>query len=178
MSYLKRLGLIALVSVAAAQSARAQRPVEVAPNAPQDRPVTAIFRCQLEALRRAIAPLSAAGRASFPAARERFERGLPKGETFFVSTWLHDSAGREELVFVAVDSVTGAKDATQIAGRIWSAVELVRGYRYRQPYTFAIGNLVDWMIAKPDGSEEGNEVGKFMDTYVPPATCVSSKSTG
>jgi len=177
MSYLKYsrvIASVALFSIAVAQAAHAQRPVEVAPTAPRDRPVTATFRCQLEALRRAIAPLSAAGRASFPAARERFERGLPPHHTFFVSTWVHDSAGREELVFVAVDSVTGARDATQIAGRIWSPVELVRGFRYRQPYTFGIANLVDWMIAKPDGSEEGNEVGKFMDTYVPPASCADS----
>jgi len=174
MSCLKSLRHIAIFSVVAAQVARAQRPVEVAPNAPQDRPVTATFRCQLEAVHRAIAPLSAAGRASFPAARERFERGLPKGQTFFVSTWLHDSAGREELVFVAVDSVTGAKAATQIAGRIWSPVQTVRRYRYRQPHTFPIAELVDWMIARPDGSEEGNEVGKFLDNYAPPATCADS----
>jgi hypothetical protein len=30
------------------------------------------------------------------------------------------------------------------------------------------------MIAKPDGSEEGNVVGKFLDTYRPPATCGES----
>jgi hypothetical protein len=27
------------------------------------------------------------------------------------------------------------------------------------------------MISNPDGSEEGNEVGKFLDTYTPPAAC-------
>ena len=69
--------------------------------------MSAALRCQLEAVKRAIATLSAAGRASFPAARERFERGLPPHNTFFVSTWLRDRAGREELVFVAVDSVVG-----------------------------------------------------------------------
>lgn len=136
--------------------------------------MSATLRCQLEALHRAIAPLSAAARVSFPAARERFERGLPPHETFFVSTWLRDSAGREELVFVAVDSVTGAGDAARIAGRIWSPVELVRGYSYRQPYTFGGADLVGWMIARPDGSEEGNEVGKLMDTYVPPARCADA----
>src|SRR4029079_7222508 len=129
MSYLKRtrsLAIAAILSAVAAPSARGQRPVEVAPTAPQDRPVSATMRCQLQAIHRAIAPLSAAARASFPTARERFQRGLPNGQTFFVSTWLRDSAGREELVFVAVDSVTGAKDAARIAGRIWSTVQLVR----------------------------------------------------
>jgi hypothetical protein len=131
----------------------------------------------MEALKRAIAPLSAAAQASFPAARERFERGLPPHETFFVSTWLHDLEGREKLVFVAVDSVKGAGGAAHIAGRVWSPVQLVHGYTYRQPYTFAVAELVDWMIARPDGSEEGNEVGKFMDTYVPPAACSDSSKT-
>jgi hypothetical protein len=173
-THTRGIAIAAILSAVAAPSARGQRPVEVAPNAPQDRPVMATMRCQLEPLRRAIAPLSAAGRASFPAARGRFEKGLPKGQPSFGSTWLHDSSGHEELVFVALDSVTGAKDAARIAGRIWSPVQSVRGYRYRQPYTFPVTDLVDWMIAKPDGSEEGNEVGKFMDTYVPPATCADS----
>jgi hypothetical protein len=166
----------AILSAIAAPRARAQRTVELAPNAPQDRPVNATLRCQLGAIHRAIAPLSAAARASFPAARERFERGLPPRHTFFVSTWLRDSVGREELVFVAVDSVTGAREESRIAGRIWSPVQVVRGYAYRQPFTFPAGELVDWMIARPDGSEEGNEVGKFMDTYVPPAACADSAS--
>jgi hypothetical protein len=167
----------AFVSAFASSAAHAQRPVEVAPNAPLDRPFTSTLRCQLEVLKRAIAPLSAAGRASFPAARARFERGLPPHQSFFVSTWLHDSAGREELVFVAVDSITGAQGAVRIAGRIFSPVDVVRGYVYRQPYTFRGADLVDWMIARPDGSEEGNGVGKFMDTYVPPPTCGDSATS-
>jgi hypothetical protein len=30
------------------------------------------------------------------------------------------------------------------------------------------------MISRPDGTEEGNVVGKFLDTYRPPATCTDS----
>lgn len=168
----------AILALVIVRSARGQRPVEVAPNAPKDRPVSAKFQCQLEALQRAIAPMSAAARASFPAARERFERGLPPHNTFFVSTWLRDSVGGQELVFVAVDSITGPRDTAQVAGRIWNPVQVVRGYTYRQPYTFSAANLVDWMVARPDGSEEGNEVGKFMDTYVPPTTCADSAKRG
>ena len=170
-----RILATAAVLLVVAAPAHAQRSVELAPNAPPDRPVDATLRCQLAAMKRAVAPLSAAARASFPAARERFERGLPPRHTFFVSTWLRDSAGHEELVFVAVDSVTGAGDATRISGRIWSPVQVVRGYSYRQPYVFPVADLVDWMVARPDGTEEGNEVGKFMDTYRPPATCVDDR---
>ena len=174
----RRICAAAGVLLTLATSAGAQRPVELAPNAPRDRPVSATLNCQVAAMKRAIAPMSAAARASFPSARERFEHGLPPHYTFFASTWLHDSAGREELVFVAVDSVTGSGAASRITGRIWSPVQLVRGFAYRQPYTFALPDLVDWMISRPDGSEEGNAVGKFMDTYVPPAVCVDSSSAG
>jgi hypothetical protein len=55
-------------------------------------------------------------------------------------------------------------------------VNIVRGYSYRQPYAFPVADLVDWMVARPDGSEEGNEVGKFMDTYEPPKTCVDPRA--
>jgi hypothetical protein len=165
----------ALLAIAA--PAHAQRSVELAPNAPPDRTTGTSLHCQLAAMKRAIAPMSAEARASFPAARERFERGLPPRHTFFVSTWLQDSAEHQELVFVAVDSVIGKGDATRIAGRIWSPVQLVRGYSYRQPYTFAVTELVDWMVARPDGSEEGNAVGKFMDTYVPPKSCVDASKS-
>jgi hypothetical protein len=179
---MSRLSIVAAALAAtlllATHPAMAQRPVELAPNAPPDRPVSLTQRCQLAALRRAIAPLSAAARASFPEARRRFEAGLPPGHTFFATTLLRDAAGREEQVFVAIDSVVGPADSARVAGRIWSPVQLVRGYMYRQPYTFDAAALVDWMIARPDGTEEGNAVGKFLDTYRPPAVCTDSGRPG
>lgn len=154
--------------------AGAQRPVELAPNAPADRPVSATQACQLQAMLRAMEPYEAQARATYPAARERFVQGLPARHTMFVTTRLRDSLGRVEQVFVAVDSIRGPV----IAGRIWSPVSVVTGYRYRQPYTFADSLLVDWMVAQPDGIEEGNVVGKFMDKYQPPATCPDSGAAG
>jgi hypothetical protein len=118
-------------------------------------------------MHQAMAPYVAQARASYPAARDRFLAGPPGGNTFFVTTRLHDAEGREEQVFVAVDSIMDAK----IAGRIWSPIQLVRGYRFQQPYTFPESELLDWMFARPDGTEEGNVVGKFLDTYKPPTNC-------
>ena len=37
-----------------------------------------------------------------------------------------------------------------------------------QSYTFPEEDLIDWMVARPDGSEEGNVVGVFLDSYRPP----------
>jgi hypothetical protein len=153
--------------------ALAQRPVEVAPNAPQDQPVSAVQRCQLRLIAEATAPYVAQARTTYPAARERFMRGLPPRHTMFVTTQLVDGAGRVEQVFVAVDSIRGST----IAGRIWSPIQVVRGYSLRQPYSFDESALVDWMVARPDGTEEGNVVGKFLDSYRPPRTCTDPAGT-
>lgn len=152
--------------VATARPADAQRPGELAPNAPADRPVSGAA-CVWDAMRRAMQPYVDQARATWPAARDRFRAGLPPHHSFFVTTRLHDAAGREEQVFIAVDSI--ANDT--IAGTIASQVGLVQGYRYGQRYSFPESDLVDWMVARPDGSEEGNVVGKFMDGYTPPKSC-------
>ena len=54
-----------------------------------------------------------------------------------------------------------------VSGVISTAIYAVAGYRNGQPYSFPESELVDWLISKPDGSEEGNVVGKFLDTYQP-----------
>jgi hypothetical protein len=87
----------------------------------------------------------------------------PAQQSFFVTVRLRDSAGRTEIVFLAVDSI--ARDS--VYGRLWNPVELVREYKERDPYAVSEGELLDWLITRPDGTEEGNVVGKFIDTYHP-----------
>ena len=93
-------------------------------------------------------------------ARARFLSGLPKGELFLVTTPLRDN-NYAEVVFVLVDRIEG----TQIVGRIASRINLVKGFRNGDAYQLAESDILDWTITKPDGSEEGNFVGKFLDTY-------------
>jgi hypothetical protein len=152
----------------------AQRPVDLAPNAPRDRPAGLTERCQWDTLVRTLDPYVRQARASYPAAKRRFLAGLPPGETFFVTVRLSDSLEHHEQVFVVVDSIIGDR----IAGRLWSQVELVRGFHLRQPYVTTEPEIVDWLIAKPDGTEEGNIVGKFLDTYQPPKECRDHDPTG
>lgn len=159
--------LTAAVVAWAARTADAQSSTGLPPNAPEDKPKSVSDTCLLDAMHQAMAPYIARARATYPAARERFRAGLPPGHTFFVTTRLHDAAGREEQVFVVVDSITSG----MIAGRIASTINVVRGYRYGEPYTFPEAELVDWMVSRPDGSEEGNVVGNFLDSYTPPRTC-------
>lgn len=111
----------------------------------------------------AMEPYIAHARASWPDAKRRFVAGLPRQHSLFVTTRLRDGSGRIEQVFVAVDSVI----AKRIHGRIWSQILIVEGYRLQQPYAFPEDDLIDWMIARPDGTEEGNVVGRFLDTFRP-----------
>ena len=61
-------------------------------------------------------------------------------------------------------SVAGIKD-DGITGRIASDIVGVKGFKNGDPYTVPEVELVDWLIAHPDGSEEGNVVGKFLDEW-------------
>ena len=161
-----RVGAVLIVCFAVTtRAAAAQRPITVAPNAPVDRPVSAHERCQWDATVRAMEPYVSRARETYPAAKARFLTGLPPRHTFFVTIRLTDKNERNEQVFLAVDSIVNGA----IAGRIWSQIGVVSGYRLGQAYTINESEIVDWMVSRPDGTEEGNVVGVFLDTYQPPA---------
>jgi hypothetical protein len=123
--------------------------------------------------RREIAPYVAKAMATYPSAKQRYLGGLPAGETFFVTTILRDRDGRFEQVFILVDRIS----AGTVAGRIWSDIGVVHGYKRRDPISFPERDVVDWLISKPDGCEEGNFVGKYLDTIQQPAPPADGKST-
>lgn len=50
-------------------------------------------------------------------------------------------------------------------GIIANQIVVVNGYSRGQKYSVKEPDILDWLISKPDGSEEGNFVGKFLDTY-------------
>jgi hypothetical protein len=136
--------------------------INVAPNAPKDKPKGARAE-EISSFEEAIKPYIEMAKKSYPEAKERFRKGLPPKHTFFITTRLHDAQGRLEQVFIAVREISDAK----ITGLIWSDINLVAGYRKGDSYTFPETELIDWTISKPDGTEEGNFVGKFLDTYQP-----------
>ena len=159
-----RLHWTLAVTVALALAPSLARGQQTAPP-PTDRPVSATERCQLEEMHRVTAPLTEQARATYPDAKRRFlARELPR-DRFFVTTRLHDPAGREEQIFVVVDSIRDGR----ISGRIASPVRLIAGYRMNQPHAVDEAALIDWTVSRPDGTEEGNVVGKFFDTYKPKA---------
>ena len=136
--------------------------VSLAANAPPDKPVD-LRAEQVKKLDEAIKPYIQKAKDTYPEAKKRYLTGLPPKETFFITTRLHDKAGRFEQVFIAVKEI---KDGL-IKGVISSDLHIVSGYNYGDSYSFPEGELIDWTITKPDGSEEGNFVGKFLDTYQP-----------
>lgn len=160
---MKAKSIFAGVAVALLVSAAAAaQEVSVAPNAPKDKPVN-VTGDEVRQFEEAIRPHVETARKTYPQARERFQKGLPPKHTFFVTTKLRDAAGRFEQVFVAVREIKGGR----ISGRIWSDITLVSGYKLGDAYTFPESELVDWTISRPDGTEEGNFVGKFLETYQP-----------
>jgi hypothetical protein len=164
---LRRGAIAASLIVFSPVIAGSQEGPQLAPNAPRDRPVETAQRCVWNAMERAMRPYIAQARASWPQARQRYLAGLPPRHSFFVTTLLIDESDRREQVFVAVESIRDGR----ITGKIWNRVDIVRGYRLGDRYSFAERELRDWLITKPDGTEEGNFVGKFLESYEPPQTC-------
>jgi hypothetical protein len=137
-------------------------PPQLAPNAPSDR-VLGLTKTQSEKFERAIQPLIAQARLSYPDAKRRYLAGLPPNHIFAVTTTLHDMDGNREHVFVRVHAIADGR----IYGKIVSHIELVKGFRENDAYDFPESEIDDWTISMPDGTEEGNLVGKFEDTYHP-----------
>lgn len=142
-----------------------ERPQEIhlASSAPQDRPHRISGTHPGDALakwRALIAPYAQRGKATYPKAKSRYLAGLPPQQTFFVTTLLRDQHGRFEYVFVVVQRIAGQT----VTGQIATQVTLIRAFHEGDTISFPEAEVVDWMISKPDGSEEGNLVGKFLDT--------------
>ncbi len=142
----------------AAPSPTGQDPV-LAPNAPVDKPVSATGAKMAE-IRKGMAPHIEEARRTYPDAKKRYLAGLPRGEHFFVTTVLHDDEGTSEQVFVAVSAIQGGK----VTGKIASDILTVKGFKRGEACSVPEPDLIDWLISKPDGSEEGNFVGKYLDT--------------
>lgn len=130
-------------------------------NAPIDTPQKATEIKEVYEYNKALEPYIKKARATYPQAKTRYSNGLPSGEYFFITTRLHDFTGNFEQVFILVENINNS----MISGVIYNDIRSVVGYRKGQKYKFPENEIYDWLITKPDGSEEGNFVGKFLDTY-------------
>ena len=127
---------------------------------PQDKPVSASSN-ELKNIEEAIKPSIEKAKKTYPDAKKRYLAGLPAGQKFYITTRLRDSQGRFEQSFIEVKEI---KDGV-VKGIIANEIELVSGFQAGDSYSFPETELIDWTITRPDGSEEGNFVGKFLDEY-------------
>ena len=127
-----------------------------------DKPTRANGKQQVDALIAAEAPYIAKGKATYPAAKKRFLAGLPAGQEFSVRRRLVEDGGKtREEVFVYVDAIKGGV----VYGEIASEIRIAHSYHQGQKIKFPESEVLDWMIRHPDGTEEGNVVGRFIDHY-------------
>ncbi len=136
--------------------------VNIAPNASKDKPID-VKNDERRQYEDAIKPYIAMAKKTYPQAKGDFLKGLPPKQSFFITTRLHDASGKIEQVFIAVREIKNGF----VKGTIASDIQLVAGFKFGDGYSFPEGDLMDWTITKPDGSEDGNFVGKFLDTYRP-----------
>ncbi len=136
---------------------------ELAPNSPPDKPGNVRGEEQAQRLLKSVAPYIAQARKTWPSAKKRYLAGLPVRHVFFVTVRLVESDGKFEIVFLEVKKI----EHGMISGEIANDITLLKGYRKGQIVTVPEAEIWDWTISKPDGSEEGNVVGKFLDSYQP-----------
>ncbi|GMT48595.1 MAG: hypothetical protein IEMM0008_0134 [bacterium] len=108
-----------------------------------------------------IKPYVAMARKSYPKAKKRYLKGLPKKYKFFVTIRIYDEKGNFEQVFVRVRGITNGR----IMGRIANKVTLIKRYRQGDRVTAKEKDIYDWVIVKANGKEEGNFVGRYIDAY-------------
>jgi uncharacterized protein YegJ (DUF2314 family) len=129
-----------------------------------DRPKQLQTAQQQSAYDKAIAPYVAKARATYPEAKRRFLTGLPKGYHFAVRVRLGDKGhGGFEDAFIRVEKISNG----EITGVIENEIGIVKNYKKGQRIAISENKIDNWVIVKPDGSEEGNYVGKFLDHYDP-----------
>jgi len=134
---------------------------ELSPNAPPDKPGSANGE-QVQKFEEAIAPFVKKAKETLPRAKKKYRRGLRAGEILFVTTRIHEGE-KFEQAFVKVTSWEG----DTIRGLLASDMELLTNHKKDEHITCKENDVIDWTISKPDGTEEGNFVGKFLDSYKP-----------
>lgn len=138
----------------------AQNDAPISSNAPKDKPVDITNSEQIKELDKKIAPYVKKAKKTLPDAKKKFSNGLNKGEAFFLTIRLFDKDGKIEQIFVRVKNWNGEN----ITGTIASDLNVVKEYKSGQEINLKEKDILDWLITKSDGSEEGNYVGKYLDT--------------
>jgi tetratricopeptide (TPR) repeat protein len=124
-----------------------------------ERPVDKPFAGERAKLDEMLKPYIEQARKTLPEIKARYQKGLPEKETLSVTTRLFGKDGRMEQVFVTVKNWNDDK----INGLLASKVAL-EDHREGEALSVAEADVLDWTIVRADGSEEGNLIGKYLDS--------------
>jgi hypothetical protein len=103
-------------------------------------------------------PLVDQARQSYPEARKKFAAGLPRGDKFLVRVELKDAAGAGEIAVLRVRTIIDGV----IKGQVYVPPKSLAGFAFGQPSDVKEGEILDWIIAKGDGTEEGDFMGHLL----------------
>ncbi|MFZ0929782.1 MAG: hypothetical protein WAN11_14340 [Syntrophobacteraceae bacterium] len=123
---------------------------------PQDKPEE-LGRDLVESMAQ---PYIEEAKRTYPQAKARFQSGLPAGYTFFVTIDLHENKFHENA-FMAVRKIFDGNVTAVLATKLIN----VKSLQYGKLCVFPESEVIDWTITSPDGKEEGNFVGRFLDEY-------------
>ncbi len=158
---MKKKNILLLITFSAMTScALGQNNAPLSSNAPKDKPISIVSSEQTKKIDAQIAPYVEKAKKTLPDAKKRFMKGLGQGEAFFLTTRIFDKDGKFEQVFIRVKSWEGEN----ITGTIANPLYTVKEYKSGQTISMTTKNILDWLITKPDGTEEGNFVGNYLDS--------------
>lgn len=129
------------------------------PSSTADASINVAGKQQFEAMLRAEAPYMAKARATYPDAKKRYLAGLPAGYSFTVRKHLTEPGSRPvrmEGVYIRVESIKGGKIYGQLGD-----VNLPSFHR-GQSVSLSEAEVEDWAIVHPDGTVDGDFVGKYL----------------
>lgn len=131
------------------------------PDKTKDKPVDVSNADELKKLDKLIESPVKKARKSLPKTKERYLKGLPKGQTLYLTVRIFDKDGKFEQIFARVRSWEG----DSITARIGNALNVVKEYKQGQLIEFKETEVIDWTIVNAKGEEEGNFVGKYIDKH-------------
>ncbi|GAB3302717.1 hypothetical protein GCM10027348_29800 [Hymenobacter tenuis] len=99
-------------------------------------------------------------RRTLPQVRQRFQQGLPAGTRLYVTAKVLNEVATPEPVLILVDTWQQGL----ISGRIVRlAAANSRSTSAVAPVELDETVVLDWTVIRPQGAEEGNYLGKFLD---------------
>jgi tetratricopeptide (TPR) repeat protein len=100
-------------------------------------------------------------RKTLPRAKNKYLKGLPRGNSFFVTVELNTGNNNYENIYLYV--MQWYKEL--ISGIISTHLSKSSMFHYGQRINVYEKSVIDWTIVDQNGKEEGNYLGKFIDTY-------------